>query len=68
MRFTGCYGERITDPVNYLKKAAALLKELRGSYDLLVAELYTDLCVGRYVARPRRYFTRDRAALVFNRR
>ena len=54
--------------MNYLKKAAALLKELRGSYDLLVAELYTDLCVGRYVARPRRYFTRDRAALVFNRR
>lgn len=73
MRFTSCYGEHITDPVIYLTKAAALLDELRGSYDLLTAELYTDLCVGWHTARPGRYITaaeyiRDRAALVMNRR
>ena len=73
MRFTSCYGEHITDPVIYLTKAAALLDELRGSYDLLVAELYTDLCVGWHTARPGRYlsaaeYVRDHAALVLNRR
>lgn len=73
MRFTGCYSEHITDPVVYLNEAAALLDELRGCYDLLTAELYTDLCVGWHTARPGRYITaaeyiRDRAALVINRR
>lgn len=73
MRFTACYSEHITDPVIYLTKAAALLEELRGSYDLLVAELYTDLCVGWHTARPGRYlsaaeYVRDHADLVLNRR
>lgn len=73
MRFTGCYAEHITDPVIYLTKAAALLSELRGAYDLLTAELYTDLCVGWHTARPGRYlsaaeYVRDHATLVLNRR